>query len=161
LLERLLDEVYSDEIVQSRERLEPWIPALREHLPRLWTAVFVRCTTRFNKYLFLNGVDSLQLLFRGSQASPEARDAVARHALAFPDSYLPDEWDDELFEEREVHTRRATRPGSGRIRASANDRVRHGHASWTSRRSSAARSGSAAISLWRRARSAALRMLPT
>jgi hypothetical protein len=53
-LDELIDQVNDEDIVQVRQRLEPWIPELRRHLPHLWTAVFDRCTTRFNKYLFLN-----------------------------------------------------------------------------------------------------------
>ena len=152
-LDSLIREVCQDDVVQSREALETWIPELHKHLPRLWQAVFDRCTTRVNKYLFLNGpelwanmsaaewfsimsggitrsyrapdvfdtgrfddtrllhryvgVDAMQMFFRGANPSIADREAVARYALRFPESFLPDEWDEELFENREVHVTRA------------------------------------------------------
>ena len=63
-LEQLIHDVYSEEIVQDRAKLEPFLPALTSFVPRVWSTVFNTCTTRFNKYLFLNAPE----LWRGVSA---------------------------------------------------------------------------------------------
>lgn len=79
-----------------------WLSIMESSILRRYRPSDVFDTGRFDDLRLLHRyvrVDSFQMFFTGTNASPEDRDAVRQRALGFADLFLFDDDDQEIFDE--------------------------------------------------------------
>jgi hypothetical protein len=85
---------------------EDWLSIMASVTERSYRPSDIFGTGRFDDVKLLHkyvGVDSFHMFFLRAKTSRDGKHWLARHALAVPELYVPDDWDRELFDEREVH----------------------------------------------------------
>jgi hypothetical protein len=83
-----------------------WLSIMASVTERSYRPSDIFDTGRFDDVKLLHkyvGVDSFHMFFLRAKTSRDGKDWLARHSLAVPELYVPDDWDRELFDETEVH----------------------------------------------------------